>query len=154
MASAEGLDAVLVPVGRDVYAVPIGWVREVVMAPQLTSLVTAPASVLGLLNLRGEIVPVLDTASLVGLGRTGESLAFVVVLQTQVGPVGLGATAFPSRTILTDPLGSSELAGTAGTYRVDDAVAVLLDVDALLDSTAVASGEPVDVREQVAGRRA
>jgi len=46
--------ALLLPVGDDLYALPMAWVREVVAAPQLTRLVTAPSVVLGLFNLRGQ----------------------------------------------------------------------------------------------------
>jgi purine-binding chemotaxis protein CheW len=126
------VDAVLVPVGDDLYAVPIGWVREVVTKPLLTELVTAPPTVLGLFNLRGEIVPLLDTAAMLALARGG-AVSFAVVLQTHLGPVGLSATAVPERTLLDDLMGPSELSGSAGRYRVGHRVAVLLDVEALLD---------------------
>ena len=90
------MDVILVPVGNDLYGVPIGWVREVLAAQPLTTLVTAPSMVLGLFNLRGEIVPLLDTSSLLGLQHSGAA-SFAVVLQTHLGPVGVGATAFPRR---------------------------------------------------------
>ena len=136
------MDAVLVPVGDDVYAVPINWVREVVIAPPLTRLVTAPPMVLGLFNLRGEIVPLLDTAALLGVGRT-EHVAFAVVLHTDLGPVGLSATDSPKRTFLDEPLGPTGFTNSEGSYRVGNSVAVLLDVQALLDSVA----PPAPVRD-------
>jgi chemotaxis signal transduction protein len=150
------MDAVLVPVGEDLYAVPIGWVREVVLAPSLTSLVTAPSMVLGLFNLRGEIVPLLDTATLLGVGRT-DSVAFAVVLHTGHGPAGLSATASPRRALLDDYLGPTELASSQGSYRVDDSVAVLLDVQSLLDSLTSSAGtldEGPDTRAAVLARHA
>ncbi len=140
------LDVILVPVGADLYAVPIGWVREVVIAPALTRLVTAPAMVLGLFNLRGEIVPLLDAASLLGVGHT-DSVAFALVLHTHLGPVGLSATAFPQRALLDEPVGPSELANSAGSYRVDDRLAVLLDVEGLLNSVTLPSMQPADGAE-------
>ena len=127
------MDAVLVPVDGDLYAVPTGWVREVVTAPTLTPLVTGPAVVLGLFNLRGEIVPLLDTASLLGVGGI-DPVAFAVVLHTHLGPVGLSATGFPPRRQLGEPLGPSELISGAELHRVDGQVVVLLDVQAVLDS--------------------
>jgi purine-binding chemotaxis protein CheW len=145
MATTEELDAVLVPVGSDLYAVPIGWVREVVSVPRLTRLVTAPSAVLGLFNLRGEIVPLLDTAALLGVGRS-EAL-FVVVLQTQLGPVGLSVTAFPQRAMLATALGPSELAATLGSFRVGDQVAVLLDVEAVLAAATPPAAELVDAAD-------
>jgi purine-binding chemotaxis protein CheW len=133
------MDAVLVPVGEDLYAVPIGWVREVVPAPPLTSLVTAPAMVLGLFNLRGEIVPLLDTAAVLEVGRSTQ-VAFAVVVHTALGPVGLSATASPRRVLLDEHLGPTELANSDGSYRVGDSVAVLLDVQAMLDSVTPRAG--------------
>lgn len=132
------MDVILVPVGADLYAVPIGWVREVVPAPQVTRLVTAPAVVLGLFNLRGEIVPFLDTASLLGVGSV-DVVAYALVLQTHLGPVALSATAIPHRALLDEPVGSSELTGSIGSYRVGSELAVLLDVEGLLSSVTLSA---------------
>jgi purine-binding chemotaxis protein CheW len=137
------VDTVLVPVGADLYAVPIGWVREVVTATSLTPLVTAPRMVLGLFNLRGEIVPLLDTAALLGVGGPA-AVEFAVVLRTHLGPVGLSASAFPKRAILDERIGPSELASSAGSYRVDEEVAVLLDVQQLLDSLMLPGYDRID----------
>lgn len=144
------------PVGDDLYAVPIGEVREVVPAPPLTRLVTAPPKVLGLFNLRGEIVPLLDTAALLDVGRT-EHVAFAVVLHTGLGPVGLSATASPRRAPLDESLGPTALTSSAGSYRVGDSVAVLIDVQALLDSVtphAATLDDGSDPRSAVLARRA
>ncbi|HST63845.1 MAG TPA: chemotaxis protein CheW [Mycobacteriales bacterium] len=129
----SAVPAVLLPVGDDLYAVPIGWVREVVPAPVLTPLVTAPALVLGLFNLRGQIVPLLDTAALLGLGPAGP-VGFVLVLQSRDGLLGLAATGLPQRAELDEQVGPSELPGTAGSYQVDGRVAVLVDPAVLLRS--------------------
>jgi purine-binding chemotaxis protein CheW len=127
------VQAVLLPAGEDVYAVLIDWVREVVTAPPLTALVTGPELVLGLFNLRGEIVPLLDTAALLGLSAVGTA-EFAVVVRSQQGLAGLTATAFPRRALLGPPSGPSDLPGTAGTYQVGRQVVVLLDPATLLAS--------------------
>lgn len=127
----SGTHAVLLPVGVDLYAVPIESVREILSAPSVTPLVTAPALVLGLINLRGEIVPLLDTAALLGLGTVG-TFSFAAVIHTPDGPAALAVTAFPQRAELGSPSGPSELSGTVGTYRVDQLVTVLLDLAVLL----------------------
>jgi chemotaxis signal transduction protein len=131
---------VLLPVGADLYAVPIEWVREVVAAPALTGLVTAPVLVLGLMNLRGEIVPLLDTAALLGVGTVGGA-AFAAVLHTPQGPAALAATGLPGRASLGSPAGPSELPGTAGVFQLEQGVAVLLDPAALLASERLGSDE-------------
>lgn len=125
------VQALLLPVGDDFYALPVSWVREVVRSPRLTGLVTSPARVLGLFNLRGQIVPLLDTAAVLGTG-TIEGIAFAVVVNWQQGPIGLAVSGFPHRVQLDAPTGPSDLPGTVGLYKVDDQVAALLDPAALL----------------------
>lgn len=125
------MQAVLLPVQQELYALPVRWVREVLAAPRITPLPTAPSEVLGLFNLRGEIVPLFDTAALLGIGTT-DAVAFTVVLLGPQGPAGLATTAFPHRAVLDVPTGRSEHHGTAGTFRIGDRVAVLIEPSALL----------------------
>jgi chemotaxis signal transduction protein len=125
------VQALLLPIGDDFYALPVSWVREVVAAPRLTELVTSPPRVLGLFNLRGQIVPLLDTAALLGTGMIDE-IAFAVVVNWEQGPTGLAVSGFPHRVQLDAPTGPSDLPGTVGLFQVDDQVAVLLDPAALL----------------------
>ncbi|MEA2503508.1 MAG: purine-binding chemotaxis protein CheW [Actinomycetota bacterium] len=117
--------------GPDLYAVPMDGVRKVVRAPLLTKLPTAPALVLGLFNLRGEIVPLLDTPALMGLSRIPD-WPFVAVVRSSLGLAGLAATAFPEPAALGEPVGPSESPATAGTYAVGGRLAVLLDIEELL----------------------
>lgn len=122
--------ALLVPVGDDTYAIPLHQVREVVSAPELTALPTSPATVLGLLNLRGGIVPVLDPAALLELGQV-EAVAFAVVVDTPAGPAALAATGLPRSVELDEPVAASEPPGVA-TYAAGAGLATLLDLGALL----------------------
>jgi purine-binding chemotaxis protein CheW len=135
------MHTVLLPVGADLFAVPIESVREVLAAPAVTRLVTAPGLVLGLINLRGEIVPLLDTAALLGLGTVG-NVSFAAVMHTPHGPAALAVTAFPQRAELGQPVGPSELPGTLGSYRLDDRVAVLLDPAELLAPERLGAPDP------------
>jgi purine-binding chemotaxis protein CheW len=132
--------ALLLPVGGDLYALPMEWVREVVAAPTVTRLVTAPAVVLGLFNLRGQIGPLLDTAALLGIG-TAETIAFVVVVSCPQGLAGLATSAFPQRGVLDPPTGPSDLPGTAGVCQLDETVATLLDPASLLTPERVGGAE-------------
>jgi chemotaxis signal transduction protein len=121
----------LLPVGADLYALPMEWAREVVAAPKVTLLATAPPVVIGLFNLRGQIVPLLDTATLLGLG-TVETTSFAVVVNCPQGLAGLATTGFPQRHMIDEPTGPSELQGTTALYRVGQRVAALLDPSELL----------------------
>jgi chemotaxis signal transduction protein len=123
--------ALLLPVGSDLYALPLAWAREVVATPAVTRLVTAPATVLGLFNLRGQVIPLLDTAALLGTG-TISAPAYAIVVDGVDGLAGLATTGVPRRETLGAQAASSELAGTSGRYRVGQEVATLLDPAVLL----------------------
>lgn len=124
--------ALLLPVGNDLYAVDMAVAREVVAAPEIQPLPTAPATVVGVFNLRGEIVPVFDTAMLLGLGRGDGGLPFACVVETPLGPAALVMTAIGTAVELDEPVGATETPGTIATYAVGDALVVLIDLDALL----------------------
>ena len=123
--------AVVFPIGNDRYAVATSVVREVVSEPRPTRLPTAPAALLGAFNLRGEVIPMFDTAALLGIGTvTGAPVA--VVVNTTVGPAALVVSGLPKFVVLDHDTGPSELTGTLGVYAVDDGLAVMLDVEAML----------------------
>jgi chemotaxis signal transduction protein len=128
---SERVRALLVPVGSDFYAVDTDHVREVVPSPRVTRLPAAPHGVLGLYNLRGEIVPLFDTATLLEIGAIAAP-AFAIIVRTALGAAGIAATALPRVVLLEEIIGPSELPGTVATYSTGDDLVVLLDVDALI----------------------
>jgi purine-binding chemotaxis protein CheW len=125
--------ALLVPVGPDKYAIDLDEVREVVPPPGVTSVPTAPASVLGLFNLRGEVVVLLDTAVLVGV-ESGGDLAAVVVVDTPFGTAGLSASATTQTAELGEKVGESRGPVGRGRYRVDDTVVTHLDLSQVIEA--------------------
>ena len=130
--------ALLIPVGGDTYAIPLGSVREVVVDPKVTQLPTAPAVVRGVFNLRGDIVPLLDTALLLGLRPVIEE-PYAVLVETPHGTAGLVATDMPLTVRLNESVGHSDIEGTTETYLVGDArLAVALDVSTLLNPARIA----------------
>ena len=145
-----GTQAVLLPVGDEWYAVPVDWVREVVAAPDVARLATAPPLVLGLFNLRGQIVPLFDTAALLGVGRIA-TVEFAAVMQTPDGLAGLATTGLPQRMLLKEAAGPSQLSGTNGTYRFDRRVAILLDPVVLLTPERLGERHHDPVRTGVPG---
>ena len=143
----SGVQALLIPVGDDIYALDASVVREVVTEPIPTRLPTAPAFILGVFNLRGEVVPLFDTATLIGVGRM-TSVTFVAVVTTSSGLAGLVVSGLPKVARLDEHLGPSDLRATLGMYVIENRVAVLLDVEALLTVLDLASGS-VDARGPV-----
>ena len=68
-------------VGREVLAVPIDAVREILEVGRLTALPRTPDFVRGVMNLRGAVVPVVDLSARIGQGVTtiGRRTCIVVV---------------------------------------------------------------------------
>ena len=125
------IQALLIPVGDNMYALDATAVREVVTEPLPTRVPTAPPWILGVFNLRGEVVPLFDTAAIIGVGRM-TSVTFVVVVTTSVGLAGLVVSGLPQVARLDDHVGPSDMRCTLGMYAFNNDVAVLLDVEALL----------------------
>ncbi len=80
--------------GEAVYAVPVAAVREIVRLPAVTRLPRAPECMEGLANLRGEVLPVLDLRTRLGLPRSSEEGRKVVVFDFD----GLGVGVAVDRT--------------------------------------------------------
>ena len=68
-------------VGDACFAVPADGVVEVLRAGRATTVPLAPAGVLGLVHLRGRIVPVIDPAAQLGVDRPRPELATLLVIE-------------------------------------------------------------------------
>jgi purine-binding chemotaxis protein CheW len=86
--------ALLFPLGPELYALPLAQVREVVPAPALTCLPTAPPFVLGLVSLRGDVLPVLDSGMLLGSPFPADP-RYVLVVDAWGSPIGLAVGGLP-----------------------------------------------------------
>jgi purine-binding chemotaxis protein CheW len=126
----RALEVVVCRLGAEEFAIELRLLRGVVPALGLTPVPCTPPFVAGLLNLRGEILTVLDLAATLDLpGSDGRE---VLVAETERVRVGL---------LVGDVLGvrkiglgsfNPSLAGSTFTRGIADASTVLLDLDALL----------------------
>ena len=121
----------LLPVGDEVYAIELAALRSVVGDPQVFVIPTAPASILGVLNIRGEIVALLDTARTLGVGTLG-TLGFAAVVDHPYGIVALAAEGRPETALLGAQVAAGHLPGTVGSFAVGSAVVTLVDPGTLL----------------------
>ena len=128
------VQALLLPLHADWYAIELTRVREVVPAPVVTPLPGAPPELAGVFNLRGEVVPLFDTAQLLGL-PPGTPADRVAVADADGGPAGLIMHGRPDRADLGEPAGHPEHPDAVGRYSVDGGhrVVTLIDVDLLLE---------------------
>lgn len=75
--------------GGQVLALEAGLVREILTASQATRIPGAPAAVLGLVNVRGTLVPVVDAARAAGLGEGNGEAGSLVLVERRGRPVAL-----------------------------------------------------------------
>ena len=125
------MKALVLPLGAEHYAFPLVSVRQVLSSPRVTRLPGADASVLGLVNVRGEIVPLFDLAVLAGVGST-QGCAFAILVTTSQGPAALGVDVMPVSTEIDEALASNGEPGARRVYPVDDRLVNVLEVESLL----------------------
>jgi len=75
------MEVVVAQLGRDSVGVPVGFLREILRMPPLTALPSLPPEFLGLVQIRGELVSVVDLGRLLGLTEARQDGSLVVVEQ-------------------------------------------------------------------------
>jgi purine-binding chemotaxis protein CheW len=115
------------------FAVPIETVHQVLRNPMVTQVPLPPAGLLGLVNVRGEIVPLLDAGVLTGTGALLES-PFAVLVSGSKDMVALAAEELPIAADFDEPVGPGTRPGELGVYSNGGRLVVLIDVDELAKS--------------------
>jgi purine-binding chemotaxis protein CheW len=137
---------------REEYAVPIELVREVVRVTDITRVPHAPPHVRGVMNLRGRILPVVETRSRLGLASAELSPASrVVVVEVGRRTVGMlvdgvgQVTRLSERNITAAPEEVRSTAAEAVTRvgRVGERLLILLDLERLLRNEAADSSPQI-----------
>lgn len=129
-------------VGDQLFAVPILRVRDVFMPERMARVPLAPAEVLGVLNLRGRIVTMIDMRRRLGLPhRPIKAAALALHIDLAAESYGLVMDSVGEVLMLPDlsreanPANLDKLFASvsAGVHRLEDRLVVVLDVDRVLD---------------------
>lgn len=138
--SARGVRACLVSLGGEIFAVDVRRVREVVVFEEITRVPLAPPPVLGVANLRGEVIPIVDVRRLLGVAsRRPHRFTKALVLGVG-GPVAVAIDEVLALEAFDDVLAPSEAARkkyggcVAGFVERGPAVVTLLDAVKLVDA--------------------
>jgi purine-binding chemotaxis protein CheW len=136
--------------GDEEYALEIAAVREILRAPPITEVPRAPRDVLGVVTVRGEVVPVLDPRRRLGLPAAAVGRGYRVVV-CQVGDAHMGVLVdrvtqvvrLPEPAIEARPqgIGAADPSLIAGIGREGDRLFILLELGALLGAPPVGAGE-------------
>jgi purine-binding chemotaxis protein CheW len=113
------------------FAVPMASVHQVLRHPLVTRIPLSPAGLLGVVNVRGEVVPLLDTAVLTGTG-TLNAPPFAVLVSSGDEMVALAAQELPIAADLDEPVGGGAGPGEIAVYSNGGRLVVLIDVEELV----------------------
>ncbi|MEC1756925.1 chemotaxis protein CheA [Schinkia azotoformans] len=128
--------------GMEEYGIEIDRVKDIITVPPITRIMNAPHSVLGMINLRGKLIPVMDVRERFGINKTDltrksriivvelaqEFIGILVDKVTQVLKV--------SRDTIEAPIDSNnQIDGKyiRGISNLKDRLIILLDLDLILD---------------------
>jgi purine-binding chemotaxis protein CheW len=117
--------------GSAYFAVPMASVHQVLRHPVVTRIPLSPAGLLGVVNVRGEVIPLLDTAVLTGTGSLVEP-PFAVLVSGGDDMVALAAEELPIAADLDEPVGLGAQPGEVGVYSNGGRLVVLIDVEELV----------------------
>ena len=135
-----GAELISVRIGDQAYAIDIMAVREIRGWTAATPLPHAPPHVLGMMNLRGAILPVIDLGARLGLGPAEPNASSVVVV-AQIGEAQVGLVVDAVSDILTvtegliqtpPDIGGEILNYVNGVMTTDTGIVSLLSLDNVL----------------------
>lgn len=115
------------------FALSMDTVRQVISRPIVTRVPLAPPGLLGIVNVRGEIVPLLDTGVLTETGALTDP-AFAVLVQGTDEILALAAEELPVRADFEESVGPGTRPGELGLYSHGAHLVMLIDVEALAGS--------------------
>jgi purine-binding chemotaxis protein CheW len=129
---------VRVRVAGEDYALPIADVLEVAELGEVTPLPGAGAAVLGVRNLRGQVLPVVDLATALGLEASTPDR--VVIADCGGHRAGLAVDSVTAVERLPEATEQTDSPHLAGAALADGTLVGLVDVTSVLDGVAGARG--------------
>lgn len=138
----QGRQYVLFRVGTEEYGLPIGCVSSIIRYETVTPVPRAPASVQGVIDLRGRVVPVVDLGKrLFGTAFDVTPNSRIIVTETSAGAVGLAVdaasevAAFTTDRMMPAPeaaLPRDMVDAFEAVVHIDDRLIILLDLERVL----------------------
>lgn len=134
-----GATSVRLRLGAETYAIDVEQVLEVAELDEVCPVPGSPAAVLGVRNLRGSVIPVLDLASLLGaaLDRPPRRL---IVAEREGNRTGLAVSEVSGVISLPDSLEPPATPHLSGATMVGETLVGVIDLDSLLANVAEAGG--------------
>ena len=134
---------VIFSLGSEEYALPITRVQEIIRYSEPRSVASQTPWIRGVINLRGNIVPVCDLAQRLGLGLERPESAKIVILETAAGTAGVIVDDVEEVLTVTaeqlEDVPTADAAYVDAIVKVGDRLAILLNPDGLLAGVQIAA---------------
>jgi purine-binding chemotaxis protein CheW len=127
--------------GKEDYAIPLLMVREVISVPETTPIPKSPPHFLGIMNLRGQVISVVDLRKKLKLDAKQDKEEAVIIVD--IGGMNIGVVvdsinkvlAFSSDDVSEMPEVENQLNTQYifGVYKKENSLTILLDIAKVLD---------------------
>lgn len=127
--------------GAEEYAMPLLKVREVIAVPEVTPIPQTPSYFLGIMNLRGQVISVMDLRTKLGIKASNGAETAVIICD--LSPVSIGVVVDSVNAVLSprsdevsekpDVQGSRTTEYITGVYRRGNGLVLFLDLAKMLD---------------------
>jgi len=140
---AELIQLVTFSIGEEEFGVDILKVQEIIRIMEITKVPKAPQFVEGVINLRGNVIPVIDLRKRFGLEtREHDSQTRIIVIEINKMIVGFVVDSvsevlrIPQNTVEPPPpvVSGLESEYISGVGKLEDRLLIMLDLDRLLSS--------------------
>ena len=128
--------------GAESSAIPLLQVKEVIALPEVTSVPQTPNYFLGIMNLRGQVITVLDLRTKLGI-KPSENQETVVII-CDLAPFSVGVVvdsvnsvlaATPEQISAKPELTGSKVESITGVYQAEDKLILILNIAQTLNLT-------------------
>jgi purine-binding chemotaxis protein CheW len=120
-------------IGQEAYAMPVRHVREVVSLGEVTVVPGSRPEMLGARNLRGQILPVIDLALLLGISASASS-GCLLVAEADGRAAGFAVDSVSEVSELRDPVEETESGLLIGATPAGGDLIGVIDVPRVFDS--------------------
>lgn len=133
--------------GNEEYALPIDQIKEIVLTPRISEVPQTPEYVLGISNIRGNIISIMDFERKFklrsNLGESGSTLSYTMVIESSEYQVGIKVSKVPNTlSVMSSKIDTSsnimqyatmDESVVKGVVKLGERIIILLDVIRMLE---------------------
>lgn len=138
----KDMQLIVFRVGNEFYALDVLEIKEIVPMPRVTAIPNAPPAIMGIINLRGNVITVFSLMAVLGLDASPDSESKVIVVMIEDQAVGLVVNEV-TETLkvsgsdvekLSDMLKHGSTSYSRGVITLDTRLVLLLDTAEILEA--------------------